>query len=236
VLIKRVGRTLIHSCVMLVAVTAAASAQPMQSLAGIAHAYGYEYVRLNPEMAVELVRPGLDVVIKPGTRLFWVNGSLDATDVPPAYVNRDVYVSAAMAHKLAMLARAPKHDGGTRAADPQAPTSAPGGPVTVGVIGGVGAEAVDVFGSAPPHASVRVSLFAKISDDLPTVTLSSATAVAGSEGKYSVSVPLAPDFVRGSVVTVQAATDAGATATATYVVGAPNPTFTPAPADPPGKS
>ncbi|MDE2571780.1 MAG: hypothetical protein KGM44_04555 [bacterium] len=230
-LINRVCLAIAYSSLALFAAASLASAEPLRSLEAVAHAYGYEYVRLNPELAVELTRPGVDVVIKPGTRLFWVNGTPDSADVPPAYRNRDIYVSAAVARKLAAVARASARGGTVRRSDPSLDPSPAGGQLTLGVIGGVGAEALDVFGSAPPNAPVRLSLSAQISRDLPTIPLSSTTAEVGPNGKFSIQVPIAPNFSRGSVITVRAATAAGEVASATYVVDSPNPRFSSATAD-----
>lgn len=195
----------------------------MHSLVSVAHQDGYGYMQRNPENAVELVKPGMDIVIRAGSRLYWVNGTPDAADVAPTYRNRDVYVSDNTAIILARLARSSAAPAAESVDPPQAPASGQG-PLTVSAIGGLGAETLSVFGSAPPNAPVRISLYGQISRDLPTMLLNTSSTVASAEGKYAITMPIAPDYFRGSIITVNAAlTEGGPASTTTYKVGAPNP-------------
>jgi hypothetical protein len=194
----------------------------MRPLASVARQYGFAYMQRNPENAVELVLPGQDIVFRPGSRIYWINGSPDATDIAPAYRNRDVYVSNATVRVLAQIARSSAKFS-PQAAAPARPDAPGNGPLTVTAVGGKGAETLSVYGSAPPGAVVHISLFAQISRDLPTVLLNRSIAVASAEGKYAATVPLAPNYFRDSIVNIDVASDSGQTASTTYVVGPPNP-------------
>ncbi|MEO6912925.1 MAG: hypothetical protein ABI182_02745 [Candidatus Baltobacteraceae bacterium] len=229
--IRRIYPILVCSFCALMAAGGFASASSMQSLTTVAHKYGYTYMERNPENAVELVKSGVDVIIRPGSRLFWVNGTPDATDVVPSYHNRVVYISNNMANELARIARTSS----ARSVgfhDPPALAPVGDGPLTVTVVGGLGSETLDVFGSAPPNSPISIALSGQISRDLPTVSLSTSHTVAGANGKYTIVVPVGPDYFRGSTIVVNVATAAGAAASASYVLGAPNRNATNLPGDP----
>jgi hypothetical protein len=84
-----------------------------------------------------------------------------------------------------------------------------------------GAEAIDVTGTAPPGTSVEITARAKISIDLPVVFLNRLTAVADSSGAFSVILPIAPDFIPGTEITIQAQAPDANPATVSFIVGAP---------------
>ncbi len=197
------------SCCMVFTVPVFASAGPMHALAAIAHKYGYGYRVLGPENAVELSKPGLSVIICPGTRLYSVNGTPDAADIAPALRHRDIYVSSETVSTLGRIA--------------QAAPSSQQGPVTIGVAGNEGSETIRVSGTAPPNSPVGIALYAQISRDLPTVFVNASRTVASSAGTYLMNVPIGPDYYRGSTLVVRATSTSGATASTTYVIGAPNP-------------
>jgi hypothetical protein len=85
-----------------------------------------------------------------------------------------------------------------------------------------GAEAIDVTGTAPPGTSVEITARARISIDLPVVFLNRFYALADASGAFSVLVPIAPDYVAGSQVIVQADAPGDNSATASYIVGPPS--------------
>jgi len=86
-----------------------------------------------------------------------------------------------------------------------------------------GAEALVISGNAPARSPVRVSLSAQLSPDLPVVDLGTTEVEAGSNGRYATTRTIAPDYGRGSMITVRVSSAAGGDATTTWVVGAPNP-------------
>lgn len=101
-------------------------------------------------------------------------------------------------------------------------------PITVGGIavsaGPVqGKEAISVDGRAPALAPVTLTLYATISHDLPTVFLNEREVLTDASGHFSAIVPIAADFMRGSILTVKASSpDTTTTATANIKVIAPN--------------
>jgi hypothetical protein len=111
-------------------------------------------------------------------------------------------------------------------------------PITVGGItvsaGPVqGREEISVSGKAPAMAPVTLTLFATISKDLPDVFINRRDILTDSSGHYSAKVPIAPDFMRGTILTVIASSpDVTTTATAKTLVVIPNPNIeVPLPAD-----
>jgi hypothetical protein len=102
-------------------------------------------------------------------------------------------------------------------------------PITVGGItvsaGPVqGKEMVSVTGKAPAMAPVTLTLFATISRDLPDIFINRRDILTDSSGHFSAMVPIAPDFWRGTILTVTASSpDVTSTATAKTIVVVPNP-------------
>jgi hypothetical protein len=102
-------------------------------------------------------------------------------------------------------------------------------PITVGGItvsaGPVlGKEMVSVSGKAPAMAPVTLTLFATIAKDLPDVFINRRDILTDSSGHFSAMVPIAPDFWRGTILTVIASSpDVTSTATARTIVVEPNP-------------
>ncbi|HEY9085973.1 MAG TPA: hypothetical protein VIN40_08590, partial [Candidatus Tyrphobacter sp.] len=85
-----------------------------------------------------------------------------------------------------------------------------------------GAEAIDVTGTAPPGTSVEITARAKISIDLPVVLLSRVSAVADPSGAFTVTLPIAPDYIPGTEILILAEAPGSTPGTARFVVGAPN--------------
>ncbi len=93
----------------------------------------------------------------------------------------------------------------------------------------VGSEAVHVTGTAPAAQPLEAALYARFSQDLPTVLLSRRIVSTDAACRYDATLPIAPAFFRGAIVTVfvRAFSDV-AGASATITVAAPN---IPAPPD-----
>jgi hypothetical protein len=102
-------------------------------------------------------------------------------------------------------------------------------PITVGGItvsaGPVqGKEMISVSGKAPAMAPVTLILFATISKDMPDIFINRRDILTDSSGHFSAMVPIAPDFWRGTILTVTASSpDVTSTATARTIVIVPNP-------------
>lgn len=85
-----------------------------------------------------------------------------------------------------------------------------------------GAEAIDVTGTAPPGASVEITARARISTDLPVVFLNRMDVVADATGAFSVILPIAPDYVKGTEITIAAVAPGVTPAAVNFIVGAPS--------------
>lgn len=67
-----------------------------------------------------------------------------------------------------------------------------------------GTESVDVSGTALPHATVSIVAMAKLSVDLPIVTLNRFHVATDGSGHFAINVPYAPDYTPTTQVIVQA--------------------------------
>jgi hypothetical protein len=98
------------------------------------------------------------------------------------------------------------------------------GGITVSVGPVTGTEAISVSGKAPAMAPVTITLFATISKDLPSVFVNRRDILTDASGHFSANVPIAPDFWRGTILTVTASSpDVTSTATVNTTVIVPNP-------------
>lgn len=92
----------------------------------------------------------------------------------------------------------------------------------------VGREAVHVTGSVP-GAHLQAVLYAKFSQDVPSVLLSRRPLATDANGNFSTTLPIAPAYFRGAIVTVVVqSSSAVPLAQGSVSVAAPN---VPAPAD-----
>lgn len=226
-------RGLLHSIVaslMAIAVLCPAVAATSDlPLSRVAAQSGYALSWLGAERSVEISKPGMLIVIRPGQSLFEVNDRIETTAVAPRYANNDLYISQSFANRIAQLARQADRNSAAmnQSADPGgdvvAQASAISGAIQLEVHQLPGSEALIVTGQAPPSAPVTISLFATFATDLPTVVVSRHDAHPDASGRFSTIVPIAPDYFRGSIVDVLASSLPGVkAATAQYVVGAPN--------------
>lgn len=67
-----------------------------------------------------------------------------------------------------------------------------------------GAQAVDVVGTALAYSTVSIVASAKLSVDLPIVTLNHFKVTADRAGNFAVTLPYAPDFTPETQVILQA--------------------------------
>ena len=227
-------RTFLHSIASTLVVAAlvspAAAAQRDVPLQRVAAQSGFAYSWLGAERAVEISRPGMVIVIRPGESIFEVNDRIETTSVAPRYSNNDLYVSQSLANRIAQLARQPElqaqamsdqREAAARAAASQVSNIT--GAIRVEVHALPGSEALVVTGSAPASAPVTLTLFATYSTDLPTVVVSRNDAHPDANGRFTTIVPIAPAYFRGCLLDVLATSFPGVTAaTAQVVVGPPN--------------
>jgi len=93
----------------------------------------------------------------------------------------------------------------------------------------VGREAVHVTGSVPGARQLQAVLYAKFSQDVPTVLLSRRPLATDANGNFSTTLPIASAYFRGAIVTVVVqSSSAVPLAQGSVNVAAPN---APAPAD-----
>jgi hypothetical protein len=101
--------------------------------------------------------------------------------------------------------------------------------ITLSATHAVGSEAVRITGTAPAARPLEAALYARFSQDLPTVLLSRRIVPTDAAGRYDATLSIAPAYFRGAIVivSVRALPDgAGATTTTTVVA-----TNVPAPPD-----
>jgi len=84
-----------------------------------------------------------------------------------------------------------------------------------------GAAAIDVDGAALPNSAILITLEAKISVDLPIVTLNHFVIMSDAAGKFATTLPIAPLYTPTTEILVQAQTTGLAANTVTYIVGQP---------------
>jgi hypothetical protein len=87
---------------------------------------------------------------------------------------------------------------GTMAAD----VPASGSVAALNISAAVGTEAVRVSGTAPGAHQLQAVLYAKFSQDVPTVLLSRWPLMTDANGQFSTTLPIAPAYFRGAIITV----------------------------------
>jgi hypothetical protein len=200
------------------------AAQHDLALTQVAAQSGFSYAWLGTERAVEISKPGMVIVIRPGDNLFDVNDRVESTAVPPRYANNDLYISASLAKRIGQLGRQSQYLAAQRTVTvAQLPPQQVSGAISLEVHPLEGTEAVVVQGTAPPSAPVTITLMATLSSDLPTVVVSRNDVHTDANGRFAKIISIAPDFLRGSIMDVLATSLSGVTpATAQLIVGPPN--------------
>lgn len=99
-----------------------------------------------------------------------------------------------------------------------------------------GREAFLASGSAPAFTPIDLTVVGTVSRDIPDVLVSRIQITSDASGHFSVVIPVAPNYFRGSILTVVASAVAGVTtARAQLTVGAPNDSVS-VPAEQPPRS
>jgi hypothetical protein len=219
-------------CSLLLAPSAIAAADQGIPLATVARDAHLEYTWLAATRAVQLSGPGIVLVIRPGDNVYEVDDRVEITAVTPRYISNDIYVSSKLATHIIQLARQEEDLVSAQEAqaarelneEQQQPSAASlRGTIVLNVTPLQGAEAVLVTGTAPPTAPVMVTLLATLSSELPNVLLSRHVLTAGPDGKFQAIVPIAPDYMRDSLIHVLATSSPGVISASTQLlVHAPN--------------
>ncbi len=203
--------------------TAAAEASGAVSLTKVAHDLGYHYAYLGPDEAVALSRPGIVVIVRPGTPTFDVNDrSIPVDGDVPLYKDGDVYVSRRMVAELRAIAGPGAAVGHNAVAGVVAETPhRPVGPLAIDALSAVhieGDQALHVEGQATPLAPITLTLLARLSSSIPDVVVSRLHVSADGAGVFAGRVAIAPAFLSESQLIVVASTDANTSRSVTTMV------------------
>ena len=163
-------------------------AADMLGLTGAAHAYGFIFVTHETEAAVQLARPGISVLIRAGNPRYQVNDDVRYLARAPVVRNNQIYVDAAFERTLADLAAA--HPWPVALVVPPAAVAAAAPlTLTIGAKYVEGTSNIAISGTGPAGFALVVVLKARMSRDIPIVTIGSTTAKIGSDGRYEAIVP-----------------------------------------------
>jgi hypothetical protein len=200
-----------------------AGAQSRESLASVAAHSGYTYRWAPDSAAVVLSRPGINVVLRPGSQVYEVNDHDEVADTAPSYSRGDLYVTPSLAAHLQALARR-FSPAAARGADRSMSGDAQAhGSITLEARQLQGAEAITVNGSAPSGAPVTITLLAVVSSDVPTAVVSRNDVVTDANGRFQAIIPIASAYERGTLLRVVATSSPGiASAQTQLVMEAPN--------------
>jgi len=200
-----------------------AGAQQRESLAAVAAHSGYTYHWSTQGSTVVLSRPGIVVVLRPGSQVYEVNDHNEVADAAPSFSRGDLYVTPALAAHLQALARRFSPAAAHSAERLSSGDAQAQGSITMEARQLQGAEAITVQGSAPASAPVTITLLAVISSDLPTVVVSRNDVVTDANGRFEAIIPIASAYERGTLLRVVATSSPGvASAQAQLVTQAPN--------------
>ena len=200
-----------------------AGAAQRESLATVAAHSGYRYHWSTQGSAVVLSRPGIVVVLRPGSQVYEVNDHDEVADAAPSFSRGDLYVTPSLAAHLQALARrfspAAAHGAGTLSNG----DANVRGSITMEARQLQGSEAITVEGSAPASAPVTITLLAVVSSEIPTVVVSRNDVVTDANGRFEAIIPIASAYERGTLLRVVATSSPGvASAQAQLVMEAPN--------------
>jgi hypothetical protein len=82
-----------------------------------------------------------------------------------------------------------------------------------------GTDAIDASGKAAPLSTIELVLKAKLSWDIPLVTLDRMLVTTDEQGQFSVRMPLAPNYVETSVFYLEALGTQGELGHAAFTAG-----------------
>ena len=183
----------------------ARGAYQVVSLASVAARNGYTLAWLGPERSVSLSRPGMVIVLRPGAVLYDVNAHVEVADVPPiATRSGDLLISSWLAGRLRALAQGPSRSGSPSTRTAQATGGAIRGSIVLQAQQLEDSQALAIAGQAPPNAPITITLLATLAPDLPTVILSRHDVQSDVLGRFEAIVPVASDYLPGTLVTVVA--------------------------------
>jgi len=193
--LETTGRTCVAALLLVSAVTLGAGparADTGVSLLHVARTLGFSYRYLQYENAVELIRPGGIVVVRPGDPFFTINGRTEPVNgMAPEYRDNDVYVSRAFLREIRGAGSPYRYTGaGREFGVAHAPVA---GNVTELALGQTPAtNVIDVSGVATPGAVVTIVLKSALSEDLPLTVIDSVETTADAGGRFATSISTEP--------------------------------------------
>jgi hypothetical protein len=200
-----------------------AGAASRESLATVAAHSGYTYRWSTQGSVVVLSRPGIVVVLRPGSQVYAVNDHDEVADAAPSFSRGDLYVTPSLAAHLQALARRLSPAAARSADAPSNGDADAHGSITLEARQLQGAEAINVRGNAPASAPVTITLLAVVSSDIPTIVVSRNDVVTDASGRFQAIIPIASAYERGTLLRVVATSSPGiASAQSQLIVQAPN--------------
>ncbi len=200
-----------------------AGAQQREAAATVAAQSGYTHEWSTQGSVLVLSRPGMVVVLRPGSQVYEVNDHDEVADAAPSYERGDLYVTPSLAAHLEALARriSPTAAHNAETVSPAEATAQ--GSITMEARQLQGAEAINVSGSAPTGVPVTLTLLAVVSSDIPTIVVSRNDVVTDANGRFTAIIPIASAYERGTLLRVVATSTSGiASATSQLVMDPPN--------------
>ena len=222
---------------------AAIQAQGDVALSRAAVELGFNYSYLGTEDVVELTKPGVTIVVRPGERLFDVNDRTEAMEGPaPRFYEHDVFISPQLFARLrAISAHYPTAKVGANDVTPHtvvaAATYVTGKISELDVRQVPGKLQVDVAGKAPSsNLPITLTLIGTFSSLIPDTVLTRRQVYTDDDGHFRTTVSIAPGYMQGAYLTLVASSVPGvASASFRFEVKAPNGDVS-VPADQPPKS
>lgn len=200
-----------------------AGAQAREAAAAVAAHSGYTHQWSPQGSVLVLSRPGIVIVLRPGSQVYQVNDHEEVADAAPSYSQGDLYVTPSLAGHLEALARRLSPAAAHSAENLSITDASARGAITMEARQLQGAEAIDVQGSAPAGLPVTITLLAVFSSDVPTVLVSRHDIVTDVNGRFGAIIPIASAYERGTLLRVVATSSPGvASATKQLVMDAPN--------------
>ncbi len=194
-------------------ITSAAYAEDGVPLSQVAARLGYAYAYLGPEDAVQLSRPGLTILVRPGEKLIDVNDRTETMNMAPRFDRNELYVSDSFVSRLRELmreypvpaARSGESDVLPADLQPRHAEAVPNGAISgLDVRQLWGTQSLTVSGHAPPAMPITLTVKETFWTDVPDVVLSRNDVTSNADGRFDAVVPVAPGYFYGGIITVVA--------------------------------
>jgi len=225
--VNRLGVCAVLTLFLCSVAPAAVRAEQGTALQKVAADLGYRYAYLGPEDAVSLSRPGVTILVRPGSQVFDVNDRTESMRGPVPYFSlNDIYVFPEFIERLKQIAAKypATPTGGERAVvvvDKNAqrlPGRVSGAVTTLAIAQKPGQYSVLIDGKAPANLPITITLVATLSSILPDVTLSRTRTSTDADGRFHADVPIAPGYYTGAIISVVASSVPGITTRTTQIV------------------